>query len=121
VRFLIDMPLSPELATWLRERGHEADHASAVGLHSAKDQRIIEIAREQNRIIITADLDYPQLLAVSRAKDPGVILFRGGNYNEQEMLRLLERVLERSPKDKLHHAVTVVDKTRIRRCPWPIE
>lgn len=72
MRFLIDMPLSPGLATWLRERGHEADHASAVGLHNAKDQRIIEVAREQNRIIVTADLDYPQLLAVSRAKDPGV-------------------------------------------------
>lgn len=84
MRFLIDMPLSPELASWLRERGHEADHASAVGLHNAKDQRIIEIAREQNRIIITADLDYPQLLAVSRAKDPGVILLRGGNYNEAQ-------------------------------------
>ncbi len=121
MRFLVDMPLSPQLAVWLREHGHDADHASIVGLHNAKDWRIIEVARQQNRTIITADLDYPQLLAISRAKDPGVILFRGGNYNEQEMLQLLKRVLDQYPEDKLTHAVTVVDKVRIRRCPLPIE
>jgi predicted nuclease of predicted toxin-antitoxin system len=121
VKFLVDMPLSPELAVWLRERGHLADHASAIGLHNAKDQQIIEVARQQNRIIITADLDYPQLLAISRAQDPGVILFRGGSYKEQEMLRLLQRVLELTSEEKLHHAVTVVDKVRIRRCPLPID
>jgi predicted nuclease of predicted toxin-antitoxin system len=121
VRLLVDMPRSPELAVWLRARSHEADHASAVGLHNAKDHRIIEVAREQSRIVIAADFDYPQLLAIARAKDPGVILFRSGNYNEQEMLRLLERVLARSPEKKRHHAVTIVDKVRIRRCPLPIE
>ncbi len=115
------MPLSPQLAVWLRENGHEADHASTVGLHGAKDSAIIAVARQQNRIIITADLDFPQLLAISHAKDPGVILLRGGNYNEQEMRQLLKRVLERFPENKLLHTITVVDKVRIRRCPLPIE
>ena len=121
MRFLVDMPLSPQLAAWLREHGHDADHASIIGLHNAKDQHLIEVARQQNQTIITADLDYPQLLAISHAKDPGVILFRGGNYNEHEMIQLLKRVLDQSPEDKLIHTVTVVDKTRIRRCPLPIE
>jgi predicted nuclease of predicted toxin-antitoxin system len=53
MRFLIDMPLSPQLAAWLRENGHEADHASTVGLHGA-GTAIIAVARHQNRIIITA-------------------------------------------------------------------
>lgn len=121
MRFLVDMPLSPRLAAWLKENGHDADHASGVGLHKAKDHHLIESARQQNRIIITADLDFPQLLAISHAADPGVILFRGGNYNEQEMLQLLKRVLDRYPEDKLNHTITVVDKARIRRCPLPIE
>jgi predicted nuclease of predicted toxin-antitoxin system len=121
MRFLIDMPLSPQLAAWLKQNGHEADHASAIGLHKAKDHHIIESARQQNRIVVTADLDFPQLLAISRAIDPGVILFRGGSYNEQEMLQLLKRVLDLYPEDKLAHSITVVDKVRIRRCPLPIE
>ncbi len=121
MKFLVDMPLSPLLAVWLRENGHDADHVSAVGLHKAKDHHIIEAARQQNRIIITADLDFPQLLAISRAADPGVILFRGGNYSDEQMLQLLRRVLENYPENKLEHAITVVDKVRIRHCPLPIE
>lgn len=121
MRFLVDMPLSPRLAAWLNENGHDAAHASAVGLHNSKDYLIIQAARREGRIIITADLDFPQLLAISRAADPGIILFRGGNYNEQEMLNLLKRVLDRYAEERLQHAVTVVDRTRIRRCPLPID
>ncbi|MBI5741552.1 MAG: DUF5615 family PIN-like protein [Nitrospirae bacterium] len=40
---------------------------------------MIEAAKKQKRIIITADLDYPQILALSGASSPGVILFRGAS------------------------------------------
>lgn len=121
MNFLVDMPVSPQLARWLNENGHNAVHASDIGLHNAKDKQIIDEANKQHRIVITADLDFPQLLAISHAKDPGIILFRGGNYNDREMLGLLQKVLQRFSEEKLAHAITVVDKTRIRRCPLPIE
>jgi predicted nuclease of predicted toxin-antitoxin system len=79
MRFLVDMPLSPQLAAWFGQKGHDAVHASAAGLHNAKDRIILETARQQDRLIVAADLDFPQLLATSHAADPGVILFRGGN------------------------------------------
>jgi len=121
MKFLVDMPASPGLAKWLGEKGYDAVHASDIGLFKTKDTGIIETAREQNRIIITVDLDFPQLLALSHAKDPGIILFRGGNYNEQEMLSLLQRVLDNVKDEKIYNAITVVDKVRIRRCPLPID
>ncbi|MDP2278984.1 MAG: hypothetical protein Q8K51_12240 [Nitrospirota bacterium] len=58
---------------------------------------------------------------MSHAIDPGIILFRGGNYNEQEMLDLLKRVLDNITEEKIANSIVVVDKTRIRRCPLPIE
>lgn len=121
MKFLVDMPVSPQLARWLKEKGYDAVHASDIGLYKIKDKEILEVARKQNRVIITADLDFPQLLAISHAKDPGIILFRGGNYNEQEMLTLLQRVLDNVKEEKISNSITVVDKTRIRRCPLPIE
>jgi hypothetical protein len=35
-------------------------------------------------------LDFPQLLALSSAAGPGLILFRGGNYSDAEMCELLD-------------------------------
>jgi len=37
VKFLIDMPLSRQLATWLGGQGHDAVHALALGLARASD------------------------------------------------------------------------------------
>jgi predicted nuclease of predicted toxin-antitoxin system len=121
MKFLIDMPVSPEVARWLTEKGHDAVHASDIGLYNAKDKEILEEAIKQERVIITADLDFPQLLALSKSKDPGIILFRGGNYNEQEMHTLLSRVLESVTEEKIRNSITVVDRARIRRTTLPID
>ena len=121
MKFLVDMPVSPGIARWLSGKGHDAIHASGVGLHDAADRVILQVARKNERVIITADLNFPQLLAVSKSEAPGIILFRGGNYNEQEMRNLLIRVFENVKEEHLSGSVTVVVKTRIRRTSLPID
>jgi predicted nuclease of predicted toxin-antitoxin system len=79
VKFLVDMPLSPALAHWLATRGHDAVHASALGLDRASDTEILAHATRDNRAVIPADLDYPRLLAIAEAAGPSVVLFRGGD------------------------------------------
>jgi predicted nuclease of predicted toxin-antitoxin system len=64
VNFLIDMPLSPALAAWLRDQGHDAVHAAEIALDRAPDSEIVERAKQETRTIITVDLDYPRLLAL---------------------------------------------------------
>lgn len=73
MRFLVDLPLSPALAVWLQARGHDAVHAMHVGLARASDATILQRAAAEGQVIITADLDYPRLLAVVHAATPGVI------------------------------------------------
>jgi predicted nuclease of predicted toxin-antitoxin system len=120
VKFLIDMPLSPELAVWLQQKGHDAVHASSRGLDRTADSLILEIAQRERRVVVTADLDYPRLLAFSRADGPGLVLFRGGNYSEQESLERLARVLEVIPQEELPRSLVVIEKERIRRRWLPI-
>jgi predicted nuclease of predicted toxin-antitoxin system len=120
VKFLIDMPLSPELAVWLRQQGHDAVHAVNVELARAPDVEIVELARREHRVVVTADLDYPRLLALAQSEEPGLILFRGGNYSEQESLDRLERVLETIPNEELPRSIVVIEKGRIRQRRLPL-
>jgi predicted nuclease of predicted toxin-antitoxin system len=120
LKFLIDMPVTPQVVPHLEEKGHEAVHASAVGLGGRPDLEVLERARVEGRIIITADLDYPRLLALLKAPSPGVILFRGGSYSDAEMLALLDRVLLQTIEVDLEHSITVVDQHRVRRRGLPI-
>jgi predicted nuclease of predicted toxin-antitoxin system len=81
---------------------------------------LLVIARREGRVIITADLDFPRLLAMSSDAGPGVVLFRGGNYSDKEMRALLERVLKEIPVETIQSSICVVDLRRIRIARLPI-
>jgi len=119
LRFLVDMPVTPDAVSHLRAAGHDAIHASSVGLAQATDPEIIEIARRDGRVVVTADLDYPRLVLLSDAAGPGIVLFRGGSYSDSEMLALLDRVLAEATRLDLEHSVTVIDRHRIRHRRLP--
>ena len=121
MKFLIDMPVTPDAAPHLRAAGHDAIHAVDLGLARSSDTELLAVARREGRIVITADLDYPRLIALQQADRPGVILFRGGAYSDREMLALLDRVLARASTLDLEHSIVVVDRTRIRRRALPID
>ena len=121
MKFLLDMPVSSMLLEVLDFHGHEGVHVHQIGKDRAADSELLEIARLEDRIVITADLDFPRLLALSLAKGPGVILFRGGNYSDTEMCDLLERVLIEVSSEVLESSICVVDRNRIRFTRLPID
>ena len=53
-----------------------AIHWSAVGSNSAKDSEICDYARQNSYIVLTNDLDFPQILAHTRLAAPSVVLLR---------------------------------------------
>lgn len=114
------MPVTPLAVTHLRAIGHDAVHAHEIGMARAADTRLLEVARREERVVVTADLDYPRLLALHQANRPGIILFRGGAYSDAEMLGLLDRVLAQTPALDLERSIVVVDRRRIRRRALPI-
>lgn len=121
MKFLVDMPVTPQAVAHLQANGHDAVHACTVGLGAKPDIDVLERARAEARIIITADLDYPRLLALLKTDRPGVILFRGGSFSDDEMLTLLDRVLAQSDGLDLECSITVVDRHRIRRRSLPLD
>ena len=115
------MPVSASLLDVLGAYGHEGIHAHQIGKDRAADDELLERARHENRVIITADLDFARLIALSLAKGPGLILFRGGNYSEREMGELLVRVLQEVPADALSQSISVVDKKQVRVTTLPLD
>jgi predicted nuclease of predicted toxin-antitoxin system len=120
MRFLIDMPLSPQLAVFLRNEGHDATHAGEIGLAAAADDIIMDRALLEQRIVVTADLDYPRLLAASKASAPSLILFRGGNWSEQEVVDRMRQILVTFSALGLDNTILVVEADRVRRRTLPL-
>ena len=114
------MPLSPSLAAWLSQGGHDAVHAIGFGLHTAADADIIVRARREGRVIVTADFDYPRLLALAQATEPGLILFRGGDWSEREVRDRLASILHGLSAADIGQSILTIDRNRVRRRRLPI-
>lgn len=67
MKFLADMGLARSTVAFLRAQGHDAVHLRDQGLQRLEDDKIVEKAREEGRVILTHDLDFGRIVAVSRA------------------------------------------------------
>jgi len=120
MNFLVDQPVSPLLAAWLRENGHDAVHVRERGLSASADSSLVELAIAEQRVLITADLDYPRLIALSRQDRPALTLFLAGNITDIQMLGLLQRVSREVEPGLLVQSVSVVHEHSIRVAALPL-
>lgn len=77
MNYLVDANLSPSIAEQLRADGRDAVHVFDIGLATASDEVIYDHAERNGYTIITADTDFPTLVALRRATSPSVVLLRG--------------------------------------------
>ena len=120
MKFVIDQPVSPMLAEWLRGEGHDAFHLRERGLSRLSDREVFDLATVESRVIVTSDLDYSRILALSGKDAPGLVVFRAGNISDDRMLALLNIVFKQVDPAKLASSVTVVDAHKIRIATLPL-
>jgi predicted nuclease of predicted toxin-antitoxin system len=63
VRFLVDNAISPAVSQRLIDSGHDSVHVRDLGLQTASDAELFDLAAERDRIIVSADTDFGTLLA----------------------------------------------------------
>ncbi|HEY6560522.1 MAG TPA: DUF5615 family PIN-like protein [Polyangiaceae bacterium] len=76
MRFLADMGVSPRVVEWLRSVGHDAVHLRDEQLHRLPNGEIFAKAAAENRFILTFDLDFAEIVALSGNHRTGVVVFR---------------------------------------------
>jgi predicted nuclease of predicted toxin-antitoxin system len=77
--------------------------------------KILTRARQEARTVVTADLDYPRLLALAGAEGPSLILFRGGDWSEPDVAARMQQILHVMGGGEITRSIVVVDRTRVRR------
>ena len=99
---------------YLRDKGYDV---LSIGIDnpSIKDSEIMDIAIKEERIILTFDRDYGELIFRHNYKpEKGVIYLRLVEYEPQEPGIIIEELLSTIEID-LSRALTVIDKNGIRQ------
>jgi predicted nuclease of predicted toxin-antitoxin system len=118
--FLADMGVSMKVVTWLRGEGHDATHLRDEGLHRLANGKIFTKASEEGRIVLTFDLDFSEIAALSGDKLTSVISFRLRNTLPSNVIVRLKAVLTASSAALEEGVVVSVEDTRHRIRKLPI-
>ena len=89
-------------------------------MERAADTEIMSRAKEEGRIIVSADLDYPRLLALAQALEPSLILFRGGDWSDADVIARIADLLRSLQVEDFEQSILVVERDRVRRRRLPI-
>jgi len=118
MKLLLDQDVYAAIARFLLDLGHDVVLVASIGLSRAQDQEILRVAQAQNRILVTRDRDFGNLVFV-RELGAGVIYLRILPLTQNVVHAELERVLSSHPETELAQAFVVIEPGghRIRRLP----
>ncbi|MCX5646165.1 MAG: DUF5615 family PIN-like protein [Phycisphaerae bacterium] len=114
MRFLADMGVAQRIVAWLRSEGHDTIHLREQGLQRLPNGEIFEKAAQEERIILTFDLDFGEIVALSGDRRVSIILFRLHNTCTPHVIDRLRKVLKDSGEALERGAIVVVQESRHR-------
>jgi predicted nuclease of predicted toxin-antitoxin system len=119
MKLLVDMNLSPKWAGFLSAAGFKATHWSALGAANAPDGEIMHWARETDCVVLTSDLDFGTILAVTHGEKPSVVQLRSDNLSHENIGKQVVDALRQLESELNSGALVTIEpeRTRLRILP----
>ena len=112
MRWLADECVAAPLVVFLRSEGHDVLYVaeSAAGLN---DTDVIALALREERLLLTDDKDFGDLVFRREHTVPGVVLMRADFANAKQRILRLQAAIERYDEG-LFGRYTVIEEGRFR-------
>lgn len=120
MKLLVDMNLSPRWARFLIDEGFDASHWSDVGEPTAADAELMQYAAREDCVMLTQDLDFGSILAVTGGEKPSVMQIRSGDLRPDQIGLLIAEALRRLETELAAGALVTIDAERTRLSFLPL-
>jgi len=121
MKLLVDMNLSPRWVDVLAHAGVEAAHWSTLGKHNAPDSEIMAYASANNCVVLTHDLDFGAILAVTHGQKPSVVQIRAEDVSPDVIGKQIVIALRQMACELEEGALLTIDSNRTRLRLLPLQ
>jgi predicted nuclease of predicted toxin-antitoxin system len=112
MNFVADEGVDRPIVESLRQDGHTVWYIAEMA-PSISDEEVLQLANDQQAILLTFDKDFGELVFRQNQAAHGVVLFRLHGLAPQEKAKLVLKIVQEHEQE-LRHAFTVVTPTKIR-------
>jgi len=114
MKFLVDMGVGKKVESWLKRNGFDVLSVRDIDSR-AKDSQILRWAVDQQRMIISMDKDFGELVYNSGKHHAGVLILRLEDADGETKVEITKKILaEYYDKIESHFCVFQNGKLRIR-------
>jgi predicted nuclease of predicted toxin-antitoxin system len=119
MRLIADVHISPLTVAALKAQGYDIVRSTDLLPATAADAEILELARVQGRVVLTQDLDFSMLVALSNYGLPSLITLRLSSVKPDLVTQKLLDVLPTVETELTEGAAVTIndDSLRIRKLP----
>lgn len=121
MKLLVDMNLSPRWVGLLTGAGFKSVHWSAVGAKQAPDSEIMAYALANDFVVLTHDLDFSAILAVTQGNKPSVVQLRADDVSVDVIGIQVLKAIRQMEVELEEGALVTVDPTRTRLRVLPLQ
>ncbi len=114
MRFKLDENLHPELAGLLNEHGHDAITVWDQSLRGCSDPTIASVCRDEDRVLVTLDLDFADIRRYPPKEYPGLIVMRLTHQSRSHVRGVFQRLLPLIHRERLVRRLWIVEESRVR-------
>lgn len=114
MKFKVDENLPVEVKVLLNKAGHEALSVVDQQLGGETDNVISRICQQENRAIITLDLDFADIRTYPPKDFAGIIVLRLKRQDKITVATVIEGLAEVLKIEPLEQTLWIVDEQRIR-------
>lgn len=116
MKFLLDANVEYRLATFLSSHQHDVKTIARDYYHALPDHEVLAIATKEQRILVTNDRDFGELIFRQHYPHCGVILFRLKNIKDISIKTAWLQTVLQTHKDNIHEYLVITPRgVKIRR------
>ena len=113
-RFKLDENLPAAAKAVLIEQGHDALTVLDQHLGGKEDDKIAAVCSEENRILVTIDLDFSDIRQYPPGSNPGIWILRPLTQSIDNCVALVRHALAFSKAESPERALWIVEPQKIR-------
>ena len=116
LRFLIDEDVPRSTTRVLGDAGFDVINVHQAGLRGKSDHEVFDYAQRENRLLITCDMGFSNILNFPPSESHGILVVRiSDNEPIETFNHEIVRALQEVGENLLHHlAIVEIGKVRLR-------
>ncbi len=114
MKFKVDENLPVEIAELLRAVQHEARMVTEQGLSGGDDLHVVDVCRQEERILVTLDLDFADVRAYPPKNFPGFMVIRVHWQDKHHIIETFRRAIPLMDREPVKHRLWIIEETRVR-------